>query len=420
MRLNYTDIRRKWQFPVLLATVFAPLPAVILAFLAPTHLPLAWLLPAAYLLLAFPCLVIPGKVRRLYGIAACAMLLFVTVPYVLRLSQHLLILLIPLLYGGLILATLPMAGYSWAEEPPGFLLWLGLILHTAQYILLQYSIASQQIPRHISSPAMFITFSLFLFLGLLSRNRAALAAISAGKTGIPAFLQKKNRLFVICFVAGVFLLGSLPAVSAALYRLLLWLIELFWLLLLSVKVPFISMPEQATEATEPTETVLLEGLPSGEPNKFVTAMEPVLLIVFWILIVLAVITCIVFLILLLVRLLRKLARWSTAALSYYNTASTEDYEDEITDTRGIGETASVGQARSRKLSFLDERKLPPRERIRYRYQRLLKKHPQWHGSSTARENLADEAANLYEKARYSEKDLTAQDAEHFQSRTKNL
>lgn len=419
MQLNFTDIRRKWQFPVLLATAFAPLSAVILAFLTPDHLLLAWLLPAAYLLLAFPSLVIPGKIRRLYGIAACAALLLVTVPYVLRLTQHLLILFVPLLYGGLILATMPMAGYSWEEEPPGFLLWLGLILHTAEYILLQYSIVNQQIPRHISTPAMLITFSLFLFLVLLSRNRAALAAISAGKIGIPAALQKKNRLLIIGFLVAVFLLGSLPAVSAALYRFLLWSIDLFILLLLSVKIPFISMPEQVTEATEPTETVFLEGLPSGEPNKFVTAMEPVLLVVFRILLVLAAIAGIVVLILLLIRLLRKLIRWSTAALSYYNTASTEDYEDEITDTRELGKTESAVQSHSRKLSFMDERKLPPKERIRYRYRCLLKKHPQWHGSSTARENLTDDAAALYEKARYSEKDITTLDAEHFLSRTKN-
>ena len=418
MHLNFTDIRRKWQFPVLLATAFAPLPAVILAFLAPGHLLLAWLFPAIYVLLAFPCLVIPGKIRRIYGVGACAVWLLASVPYILRLSPHMLVLLVPLLYGGLLLALLPMAGYSWEEEPPGFLLWIGLILHSAEYILLRYSIVNVNIPQHISTPAMLITFALFFFLGLLSRNRAALAAISAGKAGIPVILQKKNRLLIIGFIAAVFLIGSLPFVSVALYRFLLWLVELYFLLLLSgEEAPSAPRPEQPIE---PTETMFFDVLPSGEPNRLVTAMEPILLIIFRFLIALAAIACLIGLVFLLIRMLRKLIRWSTTAISYYNTASTEDYEDEITDTRELGKTESATQAHARKLSFIDERKLPPKERIRYRYRRLLKKHPQWLSSSTARENLSENSAALYEKARYSELDITAHDAENFLSHTKNM
>ena len=64
--------------------------------------------------------------------------------------------------------------------------------------------------------------------------------------------------------------------------------------------------------------------------------------------------------------------------------------------------------------------MTPREQIRRRYQWLLKKNPQWHNSRTARENLSDERSVLYEQARYSDKELTKEEAEKFLSQTKQI
>ena len=49
----------------------------------------------------------------------------------------------------------------------------------------------------------------------------------------------------------------------------------------------------------------------------------------------------------------------------------------------------------------------------------MKKHPYWGDQSTARENLPKDAAQIYEKARYSEHTLSQQDAEQFAQKTEN-
>ena len=111
------------------------------------------------------------------------------------------------------------------------------------------------------------------------------------------------------------------------------------------------------------------------------------------------------------RIIEKLLSGTTA---YFQNAS-EDYEDEVTDLRDT----VVKQKRVR-LSSAEERSLPPDQRIRYRYRRLLSKHPNWTGASTARENLPAKAAPLYEKARYSTHPITEEDAASFTSNTRRV
>jgi hypothetical protein len=62
--------------------------------------------------------------------------------------------------------------------------------------------------------------------------------------------------------------------------------------------------------------------------------------------------------------------------------------------------------------------MTPVQRIRYQYSVLMKKHPYWSEQSTARENLPKDAAQIYEKARYSEHDVTAEDVQRFDEQTR--
>jgi len=64
--------------------------------------------------------------------------------------------------------------------------------------------------------------------------------------------------------------------------------------------------------------------------------------------------------------------------------------------------------------------MSPRETIRYRYQRLLRKHPEWAQSTTARENIPTELARLYEQARYSCHPIDESEAERFQTGSRKL
>ena len=115
------------------------------------------------------------------------------------------------------------------------------------------------------------------------------------------------------------------------------------------------------------------------------------------------------------RLLIALIRKITSRLSMYMSTASQDYVDEITDTREEGGEAS-GSLLSRlrrSLSRVNEKNLTPAQRIRYRYRLLLRRHPDWPQSHTARENLPPESASLYEAARYSGQEITEQDAETF-------
>jgi hypothetical protein len=67
-----------------------------------------------------------------------------------------------------------------------------------------------------------------------------------------------------------------------------------------------------------------------------------------------------------------------------------------------------------------ESQLPPRERIRARYRKLLKKNPRWRSGRTARENLPEELASVYERARYSQHPITEEEAEQFRQNAKKL
>ena len=113
----------------------------------------------------------------------------------------------------------------------------------------------------------------------------------------------------------------------------------------------------------------------------------------------------------------KLMRLIGRLLNRYVTAVSEDYVDEITDPRDTDDAERIVQ--KKKVREIDERKLPPDERIRYRYLRLMIKH-KWSWGSTARENLPDGMAPLYERVRYSAHAVTEEDAQRFSAEAKKV
>jgi hypothetical protein len=95
--------------------------------------------------------------------------------------------------------------------------------------------------------------------------------------------------------------------------------------------------------------------------------------------------------------------------------------DEVTNTRDEGSEEKLQRRRRNpKLSAREERTLPPAERIRYRYRRILSKHPDWVPGTTARESLPEELARVYEKARYSGFEMTEEEAAAFTGGTSKL
>ena len=64
--------------------------------------------------------------------------------------------------------------------------------------------------------------------------------------------------------------------------------------------------------------------------------------------------------------------------------------------------------------------MTPVEKIRYRYLRMLIKHPQWAPGTTPREKLPQDLASVYEAVRYGGYVATEEEAAAFTSGTKHI
>jgi hypothetical protein len=154
---------------------------------------------------------------------------------------------------------------------------------------------------------------------------------------------------------------------------------------------------------------------AAEPSQLALIMEKVMT-------VLAVIIIIVgafFILKMLLKRLKKLLRYLWEKLGKYSAAVGEDYEDEVTSTREDDAERESLLGRLRRFAPEDERGLDATQRVRSRY-RSLKRRRRWTTASTARETLPEEAARLYERARYSGEVLTDAEAERFREATKKV
>lgn len=101
-------------------------------------------------------------------------------------------------------------------------------------------------------------------------------------------------------------------------------------------------------------------------------------------------------------------------------ASSEDYVDEVSDTRDMGETEQISRRKRKRIRYKDDQTLPPEEQIRRRYQYLKHDHTDWVPGATAREKLPEQAASIYEHARYSERTVSSEEARTFIDIAKDL
>ena len=132
------EFLRKCQFPLAAALAVAPVPQLVYVAAAPVLVPLFWVLPMAYFLLALLSFRIPGKYRVLYGIGAsiliggigaCAMF---ACP---NLFPGLLLLIPPIAYIAVMMVNLPMAGWGTDKELPPFWLYCGFATHMTTYVV---------------------------------------------------------------------------------------------------------------------------------------------------------------------------------------------------------------------------------------------------------------------------------------------
>ena len=113
---------------------------------------------------------------------------------------------------------------------------------------------------------------------------------------------------------------------------------------------------------------------------------------------------------LLARALKKLLRWLRA----YAGAVSEGYEDTVESLVDWGEVRRALRLRPRREKSPEDlpwERLTPRQRVRRGMRDYLRRHPEAEKSATARQLLDAKKAALYEAARYSDQEITAEDAE---------
>ncbi|MBR6027602.1 MAG: hypothetical protein IKP40_00820 [Clostridia bacterium] len=365
------------------------------------------LCPAAAALMlaaaAVACFAVPGKFRVALGIALMAIL---AVP--LWLLNGWMAALLAAAAAILLLISLPMA--AWPRERSLNSAWLicGLVGYAVVQTVSALPISQAESSFQSYRPLNTAAFLLFLAVLLWYLNSDALTAAAHQKHQAPENVRRRNRLLTALLFGLVLLISLIPQVIQALTDLANLALDL-----LRRAVRFlISLLPEAREAGAGAGGGGMGGMmdlgEATEPSAIAVFLEKALMV----LTAAFMIALVCFALYKIGKALRVRIRQLMALLASRYQAATEDYVDEIANTRD-------GEAEiSRRLSLRRKRKRRPadaRERLRYAYERVLRRHPEWAAGATARETLEEDAAGLYEQARYSEHPVTEEDAERFES-----
>ena len=392
------EFLRKVQLILLLALGTFPVVLTLFAYASKPLLPYAWMFPGAYAALALLSLALRGKWRIAWGILGAAALV---VPCVMLLDDKAVAMAAG--YGALLLWSLQIGGWEPEQELPG--LWVGILaaIQLLAQVMLWLLPAMQPYKGVLTA-----VFFLFAALLLLSLNRGSLNMASGLHPSVSQVMRNKNILLTAGLFAGALLFALIPSMLSLLKLLWYWLIRL-WILLQGL---FASDEEpSATQAeTEGVIHDIAEGVTAQQSPQWLYAV----------MLGVAAAVAIPLAIFVLVKLGKKAARllrrWLRAFVQGAS-AQSEDYEDEITDTRDASARQRAVKVRKRRRR-IDERTLTPGQRVRLRYGQLLEKNPAWGPGSTARENLPPKTAQVYERARYSSHPITPEEAERFKAETK--
>ena len=411
MKRDLKDFLRLIQFPLILALGLVPVPMLIFTYLLPGMQAYAWILPAGYFLLTVISFFIPGKLRLPYSLVAAAGLLL---PWFYLLEGEFLglSLAVALIFALLLLWSVRMAG--WNKEKELHSAWIGICLciQILGQVILFLDLKTVQHSMKAVAPWFYVSFFGTVILSMLCMSRKGLNSVITDNSGATWAMRRKNvvLVFAMVIVAAVFsLLPSAWGLIKSAFKGISALLKL-----LEQERPLETLPS----ITIPSEDEVVGELPQIELN--VGLHTEILNISFQIFFAVMVIIGLPLVLCLFWKRISVALKGLWKGLISYAAESMADYEDEITDTRETvieDETQSTGFKRKRIFS---DRGMSNTEKIRHRYRQLQNKNPQWHQASTARENLPESSAAIYERARYSPHPITAADADQFKSGTKKL
>lgn len=395
--------------PLMFTLAATPAALLFMCEKAPQHLPAVWLFAALTLILGVICALLPGKWRLPSGLAGLAALWFAGYG-LLPLVQQPILMLLPIGCCALHLVLLPIAARGGLQP---FHYIYGVLLFTAEQVMI---ILDRRVGLNVYAPAagpLTALFILYLSLYLLALNRITLENATMARHNVPVAMRRFNTALTAAFLALVLILSAVPAVTRAAVA--------GWNLLLAGFRHLSRLLNSLLPESGPM------GMGGGGPADFgmmpMEYAEPSVLAVILEYVLAAVVGVLLFAgcLLLLAKAakqLRRLARFLLQQIGRYIAAAAEE-GDEVTDTR-----EDSGERQTNLLRRLRLRpEAPPRTpegRIRFTYARLLRRHGDWSESSTARENLPEASAALYEQARYSGHPVTQEEADRFAAQTRKL
>ena len=208
----------------------------------------------------------------------------------------------------------------------------------------------------------------------------------------------------------VLLLSFIPVLAKAVDKLFEWLMVVIKTLIKWFMALF-AQDGSTSSSGSGSQEEMLAGLGDAEASALAKLLEKFLMIFSLILIAVGVFFALRFL----WKKLKEFGRYLYGMLRNYANSASEDYVDEVEDTRDQGgEHETLTQKmRRRRNAKRNLKELPPREQIRTRYGLLRGRHPEWAASGTARETLNETSAKIYERARYSSHEITTEDSEAF-------
>lgn len=408
------ELFRKCQLLLIIAFGSYPLVMAVLDRLGTGMLPWGWAFPAVYVAASMVGIRIRGKWRLSAGIAMAigmAAAAFVLAPDGGKLAA----VAAAALCGVLMIWSLKMGGWSSKKEIPVIWIAYGVASHFLGQVLLHTDRVAGGTGLAVYSGAFLLTLFGFALLTMISMNRGGLTAASGKRQSVPDSMRQKNGLMIVVFFVLAVLASLLPSAFAGLTDVLRQAVV--WIVAFLTRL--IPKAETGTPGAIPEDT---SGAPvgvGGGGNQMM--LDPA---VEQFMAVCGAIITFLFLGFLLYHIVRSLARSIrklVGSMGKFASSVSEDYIDEVTDTRQDFDREKVSkERRASRIPFLEPRNLPPAERIRFRYQRILYRHPEWDAGSTARETLPGEMAALYERARYSPHPVTEADAERFADGSKHI
>lgn len=412
--MNIREQFRKTQLLLIIACGTFPVLMILLERFAPELLGAGWLYSSCYLLLSVLGIQIKGKFRLICGIAMS--LCFLTVSFLAAPEGGAVgACAAAVLCSGLLLWSLQMGGWSRKQEVAVLWIAAGVLCQLVGQIAVHVDRVEGGRELAVYSGQIMLSLFGFALLTMLSMNRNGLNVASGKRQNVPAVMQRKNALLTIAMFTLALLAALLPSVMSGMSEVLkqgiLWLIRLIERLL--PEVPPAKLDDGIGSSEGPGQVGA--GVDGGLTLNPI--VEKIALFVGSVLSLLM----LLFLLYQIFKFLRCGLQKLVAGLEKFSASVGEDYIDEVTDTReDLTAEKLEKRGAAHRLAFLEPRNLPPDERIRFRYRRLLRRHPEWDAGSTARETLPGNLAALYERARYSPHPISEADADAFADGSKSI